>query len=535
MRRPSPLVITGSVLACIACAAPGAAPQRSGPDLVVMVVVDQLRGDLIHRYAPAFEGGFARLLREGRVYSNASHLHASTSTAIGHATLSTGVAPSRHGIVGNDFWDLEAAGEPSLRYSMDDPLSPILGFPGQAGRSPANMRRGGLADWMVADDAETVVLSVSRKDRGAIPLAGKVRGHVYWLEAGGTAFVTSEYYRDRYPSWVARFNADRMPAILGDSIWGRLTPDAMVRLARRDSVPYEGDGVHVTFPHLREEEAGGDTPAHRYGWAGETPAPDRAVLELAKVGIRELGLGSRPEGPDFLAISFSQTDYIGHSYGPLSQEQLSNLIHLDGLLAELWAFLDQEIGEGRWIMGLSADHGVMTAPEWLVEESGGPERRITREEVAAMRRVADEAAALGGDPDQVADRVARAVEALPWIERAFTPRDLETPQPDSIRELFVRSHSSGRSWGPLGRYGVYVQQKPEILYRTSSRGSSHGSPYWHDRHVPFILYGGGIEAGVFAEPARTFDLAPTLGRLSGVTLPEDLDGRPLVGGPGGSP
>lgn len=522
-----PLVLCG-------CAEPSAAPGDDVPALVVMVVVDQLRADLLDRYAPALSGGFARLAREARQYTGASHRHASTSTAVGHATLSTGVAPRRHGLVGNDFRILTEDGRLPSVYSVEDTLSPIVGFPELEGRSPANLLRGGLADWMVAADSGTRIVSISRKDRGAIPLAGRVPGHVYWIHASAGQFVTSTYYRDHYPDWVGTFNRERMPIILGDSLWIRLTPDSLAELARRDSVTYEGDGVNVTFPHRRDREGTGTTPEARNEWAGDTPAPDRAVLELAREAMRELELGHRADGPDYLALSFSQADYIGHDYGPMSQEQLSNLVHLDLLLDELLTLLDEEVGPGRWVLGLSADHGVMTAPEWLAEE-GASGWRLTAEQRREMSQVAAAAAEGATSRDEMQARVAAAVEALPWVERVHGPTEVAGEPTDTMAALFGLSHREDRFWGTLGRYGLYVQLIPGVLNRSEPRGTGHGSPYWHDRHVPFILYGGGIGPGRSEAPVYTYDLAPTLAAMSGIPVPADLDGRSVLSGGGGNP
>lgn len=516
------------------CSGPVVDPTSDSPALVVMVVVDQLRADLLERYAPALSGGFGRLATEARQYNGASHRHASTSTAVGHTTLSTGVAPNRHGVVGNDYRVWTEDGRFLSVYSVEDTLSPIVGFPDLEGRSPANLLRGGLADWMVAADSGTRVVALSRKDRGAIPLAGRARGHVYWIHTSAGQFVTSTYYRDGYPTWVSAFNRDRMPVLMADSVWTRATPDSLTGLARRDSVDYEGDGVHVAFPHQRSREATDGTREAHNEWAGETPAPDRAVLELARVALRELNLGRRAEGPDYLALSFSQTDYVGHDYGPMSQEQLSNLVHLDRVLAELLTLLDDQVGEGRWVLGLSADHGIMTAPEFLAEE-GAPGWRLTLQERREITRVADAAAESATSREDLQEKVAAAVEALPWVERVYRPGEVTGQPADTMAALFGLSHSDSRSWGTLARYGLYVQYVPGVLNRSEPRGTGHGSPYWHDRHVPFILYGPGIVPGVFDEPVYTYDLAPTLAAISGIPVPADLDGRSVLTPGGGNP
>ncbi|MDT8342311.1 MAG: alkaline phosphatase family protein [Longimicrobiales bacterium] len=549
--RPAVLVTLAALLVPWACAPADREAVAERPALVVMVVVDQLRADLLERYAPALDGGFARLNRESLHFTSASHRHASTSTAVGHATLSTGASPGRHGIVGNTFRAAltEGPGAPEgwsdEVYGVSDPEAPILGFPEASGRSPRNLLAPGLADWMRAADPETRVVSVSRKDRGAIPLAGHVRGEVYWIQDTAGRFVTSSYYRDAYPDWVEAFNRERMPRIMGDSVWARVTPDGHLGLARRDSATYEGDGVHVVFPHRRAEEASGAPPRAQYVWAAETPAGDRAVLDFARAAMAATELGRRPGGTDLLALSFSQTDYVGHAYGPGSQEQLSNLVHLDGLLAELFTMLDEQVGPGRWVLGLSADHGVMTAPEWLTE-TGTPAERLSRDEVRQTRRVAADAAVAAASPREVPDRVARAVSALPWVERVLVPADLAAAAAgdaagagpligDTIADLFRRSYHPQRSWGVLARYGVYVQFRRDVLFRDEPRGTTHGSPWWHDRHVPLMVMGPGVPPGASAEAAYTTDLAPTLAALAGIPFPEEVEGRTLVGGSGETP
>jgi predicted AlkP superfamily pyrophosphatase or phosphodiesterase len=505
------------------------------PAMVVLVSVDQLRADLLDEYAPAFSHGFVRLAQEGAVFTGASHRHATTSTAVGHTTLSTGVVPTRHGIVANDWWERTGDGSMVSVYSVEDTLSPIVGFPGAEGRSPRNIYVDGLADWILATDPGARVVSISKKDRAAIPMAGHTRGHVYWIQEEAGAFVTSTYYRDANPGWLDRFNAERMPEILGSPNWERATPDSLVGLARRDAYAYEGDGEHTAFPHLRSEEREGELTEAQYRWTARTPAPDRALLELAKVALDELQLGRREGGLDYLALSFSQTDYIGHDYGPMSQEQLDNLQHLDHLLGELMEVLDQTVGEGRWVMGLSADHGVRTIPEWAAEQ-GEDSRRLSREEIRRLREVADEAAdAAMREGIDVQESVAAAVEEIPWVQEVFLPREVVGEPADSFAALFGRSFSETRHTGSLARYELYLQLESGVLLRSDRQGTSHGSPYWHDRHVPFILFGGGLEATVSGEPVFTYQMAPTLAHLAGVPVPAELDGEPVRIRSGGSP
>ncbi|MEJ2206990.1 MAG: alkaline phosphatase family protein, partial [Gemmatimonadota bacterium] len=216
-------------------------------------------------------------------------------------------------------------------YSMADSESPITGIEVLEGRSPKNLLRDGLADWVFAQNPDARVVSLSGKDRAAITMAGRSRGEVYWIAIERLGFVTSTYYRDDYPEWVRRFNDDVMPELVSDSVWENVVPEEERHLARPDSADYEGDGVHTTLPHMPQSE----DVWEREAWTLNRPTDDKAVSLLAQEAIRQLDLGQRGE-QDYLALSFSATDHVGHAYGPLGQEQLDNLVRLDRELGALF-------------------------------------------------------------------------------------------------------------------------------------------------------------------------------------------------------
>jgi len=520
------VAIVPAVLA--ACSDGGREPEA--PALVVIVTVDQLRGDLLERYQPALEGGFARIMSEGLVYTGASHNHSSTFTAVGHTTLGTGLYPVNHGIIENSWYERMTDGSLRAVYAVEDSLSPILGYPTAGGRSPANIRADGFGDWVIAADTAARVLSISTKDRGAIPMAGQSRTHeVYWWMPQDGRYVTSEYYTDDYPNWVQRFNRERIPQLMADTIWANPVPEAQQSLARRDDAPYESDGEHVTFPHLRSVEAGRSAAAGNL-WRRSTPFIDRATLEMALDGMRELQLGQRG-ATDYLSVSFSATDYVGHSYGPLSQEQLANLDHLDGLLAELLTALDAQVGEENWTLALSADHGVLTTPEYLVE-LGEPGYRTSGEDGALLDSVVAAAAAAaeaeGLEGLELRRRVAEAAETVFFVEDVMVPEDelLQGEPADSFVALFQKSYTPGRMQG-IPEYDLPMRTTEGSLISPYSLGSSHGSPYWYDRWVPIVFMGSGVRAGRSSEAVYTVDVAPTLAALAGLTAPSGLDGRVL--------
>lgn len=499
------------------------------PRLVVFVVVDQLRGDLLERYDSLFTGGFRRLMDGGYRFRAATHLHAKTATAVGHATLSTGTFPFRHGIVGNEWLERTANGWRSV-YSMEDTLTHILGFPVLEGRSPRNLLRDGLADWILGADTGAIVVSVSRKDRAAIGLAGKARGHVYWLVESEGQFATSSFYTRAYPSWVERINRMEMPLVFGDSVWRQTMPTEFMDATRPDTSEFEGDGVHTAFPHhFYQEVRDPDRPGALNRWASGKMHPDAAVGLFASEAVRSLGLGADLT-TDFLGVSFSQVDAIGEAYGPLSREQGQNLFHLDQVLGELMEVLDETVGEGRWVMALSGDHGVIDIPEHRAE-SGEAGRRATRDEFAELRNVFQTWAGEDGDPQARADALADAVEALPYVADAMTVLELTTPPPsDSFSVLMRNSYHPDRwtgGWGSEGS-GVVFRFIEGYYPSTGRRGTGHGSPYYYDRHVPLMFFGGTVEAGVSDEPVNTVDIAPTLARLAGIEFPSDLDGQPLL-------
>ena len=497
---------------------------QATPRLVVLVVVDQLRGDMLAAYSDVFTGGLKRLLDEGYRFTRTTHDHAVTSTAPGHATLATGLHASRHGIVANEWYEIEDDRLVPI-YSVEDSLNPILGHAGYPGRSPAKLARGGLPDWIRAFDDDARVVSISRKDVAAILMAGTAEGEVYWLLRESGTFATSRFYETRYPGWVVRFNEKILPEIYADTVWESQVPDRFLHLTRPDTSDFEGRPGQSFFPHT---VPAGLRPAGERGlmnWRYETPLPDKAVLHMAMEAIDARRLGQRDE-VDYLALGLSQTDAVGHAYGPRSREQLDNLIRLDRLVGEFIDFLDREVGEGNWVMAFSSDHGVSDVPELLDE----PVRRLDDDDVRGVLETAREAlVANRGSPD-VRRRLAEALEPLGSIRRVLGVDELED-RADSIAVFFGNSRAPGRLLNELARLGVYIQWEPHVLvapsWVTRRVGTDHRSPYHFDRWVPLIFYGAGVEAGRSDERAATVDVAPTLAALAGIPAPEDLDGRVL--------
>jgi predicted AlkP superfamily pyrophosphatase or phosphodiesterase len=335
------LVFTASV-ACAATPAPAPVPpDQVKPALVMLVVVDQLRATLLDRYDDLFTGGFRRLRDQGYSYVNASQAHANTETAVGHATLSTGVYPSRHGIVANAWYE-KGDNQWVIVENIDDPTVKIVGFEQGHGYSPVQLKRSGLAEWVTAADRKSIVASVSGKNRGAIqPAAHSRNGYVYWFDPAAGRYVTSTYYRNADPDWVARFNTTTLQAHLADTVWNFLAPASAMPRSNPDTSGIEGNGTSTFFPHRFSVEG---NPAAFWSWWVGTPLQDVATLQLARAAVTELKLGS-DASPDFLNVSLSATDYVGHGYGPLSREQMDNLLRLDRELGQFFDFLDSTVGK----------------------------------------------------------------------------------------------------------------------------------------------------------------------------------------------
>lgn len=497
---------------------PPAAASAARPSLVVLVVIDQLAAPLLQRYNDLYKGGFRRLLDQGRVYMNASHNHAATVTAPGHAALSTGVHPSRNGIVGNAWY--EKTGQRWVPLSnVGDASVKIVGYPELPGVSPRNLVRPGLGDWVIAANPRSQVASVSGKDRGAILPATRAKGQVYWFEGAVGQFVTSTYYRNEYPAWARDFNLSRVPAFRADSVWRLQVPPSLFGRAKPDTVDAESDGTHTFFPHAASAEA---PPERFWEWFESTPMSDVATLEFAKTMVSSLGLG-RDDAPDYLNVSLSATDIVGHIYGPSSREQLDNLLRLDAGLGNFFDYLDTTVGRGKWAVALTADHGVVEMPEDLIAR-GEYGHRLTESERVALADIRARADSAGATPAARAAAVA-TLKRLDFVADAWTNEQLMAATRDSFALLTRRSIYPGRAGSEFARIGIEVRNKAGFL--ALPRGSSHGAPYWYDRNVPMIFMGPGIAPGRDAAFVYSVDMAPTLARLMGVPFPADLDGKPI--------
>lgn len=488
------------------------------PSLVVLITIDQLRGDYLDRFGPQLHGGLARLARGGAWFTNAHQDHAITETAPGHATLLAGRFPRSTGIMAN-------------RIGVDDDAAPLLGAPGASGASPRRFQGTTLVDWLRAKESGSRTLSVSMKDRGAILPVGRSRADVYWYYPDGR-FTTSRYYRDALPELVDRFNARRLPQSFAGKSWTPLLPDSAYK--EPDSVSVEMSGVNFTFPHRIPDDSAAAASAIRI-----TPWMDEITLAFALDGLSALSLGDTPR-TDVLAISLSATDLIGHGFGPDSKEMHDNILRLDHSLGVFLDSLFKLRDASHVAIVLTGDHGVGTIPELAARSVKPTPVRVDALALATRLRGLVAAARIDSSLvylDQqivLADRNAlkNRRASLDSVLAAFALQTRTLPgvsRVDRFQDL-LRGDTIN---DPITRRWVHqfpAQSNVELVITLTPFSifggivATHGSPYDYDTHVPLIFYGPWFQAGKYSEFVRTVDLAPTLAEIAGVKPGERIDG-----------
>lgn len=507
--------------------------QPAPPRLVVFLSVDQGRAEYLERFRPALEGGLLFLLERGVVFSETHHAHAYTVTAPGHASLSTGRFPSRSGIVGNDWYEREEERGVYCVEDRDSPVLPVVGQEGRRpeslGRSPKRLRADGLGDWMKGRFRGSKVYSIAGKDRSAVLMGGKKPDSAFWFDGETGQWVTSRYYEKEYPDWVREFQKRRLAA----AYFGRTWEPLPVAEAILSSMKIEPTGAGTKDSGIPKVIGRGtlSEDAGFYHSLFETPFLESYLLAFAETLVREEELGA-DEATDLLALGFSSIDSVGHDYGPNSRELLDAVLRLDRELGAFLRFLDRTIGLGHVAVALSADHGVAPLPEYQARH-GLPGRRMAPSEAACIARAGKREwfeaplffdtkalAKEGIEYEEAEARVAKEIAACPGVVRVWTRRALENARSGALDDpmllAFARSSYPGRS------PDLFVQFEEGLI--DENDGTTHGSPYPYDSHVPGIVVWPGIRARIVDDVIATVDLPVTIASLLGVKAPADVDG-----------
>lgn len=515
------------------------------PRLVVGIVVDQLRTDYIYRYWHNFgEGGFKRLVNEGAFLRDAHFNYMPTYTGPGHASIYTGATPAHHGIVGNDMY-VRATGA-NLYCAQDDAVQGVGGEGNVGQRSPRNMLSTSIADEMERRfGGLSKTIGISWKDRGAILPIGRTGDAAYWFAAGTNGhFISSTWYMQELPKWLQDFNAQGHAQKLLRSNWDLLLPRERYQQVLPDDNPYEiplPGAASATLPQDLQalyEAGGGQT-----GLLGYLPGSNTMLTDLAIAAMEGEDMGT-DDIPDLLAVSYSAPDILGHRMGPRALEVEDMYLRLDLELARLFKALDERAGKGRYVVFLTADHGAVDVPEYLKDLRGSAgyadlqaiRNRLDSALVArfgqgkwVMHEINEQfflndalIATSKLDPATVQRAAAEVLRREPIVAEVFTATDLVGADHAGL----IRSHVQ-RGFMAHRSGDVCVVLRPGHFdpgTYANKRGTTHGSPWNYDTHVPIIFMGTGIRKGEVLRRTHITDIAPTIAAIVGTSLPDAATG-----------
>jgi predicted AlkP superfamily pyrophosphatase or phosphodiesterase len=513
----------------------------SKPKLVVGIVVDQMRYDYIYRYWDKFSNdGFKRLVNEGFFCRNTNYNYVPTYTGPGHASIYTGTTPAVHGIIANDWYDKITGKD---MYCAEDKNVIGVGTTASEGkRSPVNMLTTTITDELrISSNMKSKVIGIALKDRSAILPAGHTANGAYWYDGSIGNFITSSYYMKELPIWVQDFNKKELAKKYLSEPWNTMLPIEQYTESLPDDNKYEtlGKGeAKPVFPHNLPElmiNNGG------LNMIRTTPFGNSLTKDFAIETIRSENMG-KSNATDFLAVSFSSPDFIGHAYGPNSVEQEDDYIRLDKDLAELLKFLDTEIGKDNVLVFLTADHAAPEVPAYLTDlkiPSGYVNENkmidslkkylnktygdslvlsFTNQQVFLNHKVIDTKKLV---LQQVQEDAATFLQTMPSVSEVLTAATLNNSQfTEGSRYLMQKGFNAKRSGDVLVNYlPGYINYMPT--------GTTHGSPYSYDTHVPLLFYGWNIKQGSSAEQVYIPDLAATLAMMLNIQFPNGCTGKPI--------
>lgn len=512
------------------------------PKLVVGIVVDQMRYDYLTRFWDQYgEGGFKRLVNDGFNCKNHHFNYAPTSTGPGHASVYTGSTPSMHGIIGNNWFDKELGADV---YCAGDDSYISVGTTSDAGQmSPHRMLTTTITDQLrLHTQKRGKVIGVALKDRGAVLPAGHSANAAYWFEGGETGnWITSSYYMDELPQWVSDFNASEVVEAYKKP-WSTLKPIETYVESGLDVNKYEGKFKGETnsgFPHnlpaLWDENG-------KFGLLRSTPYGNSITADFALAALEGEDLGTDAI-TDFLAVSFSSTDYVGHFFGVNSKEIQDTYVRLDRDLARFFSTLDEKVGEGEYTVFLTADHAAIHVPTYL-KDSKMPAGYL---DLKGMKSTFNEFLQYKYGTTDVVKDISNYQLFLDHKILANLDIDIEDAQEAIAKEFLSydgisQVYTAHQMWKNEYIEGIpYILQNgynqkrsgdvllvPNVGYISYSRtGSTHGSPQIYDTHVPLLLYGKGIKQGSTVGRTEIPDIAPTIAALLGIAFPSGTTGQPI--------
>jgi hypothetical protein len=528
--------------------------QPGGPKLLLLVVFDQMRGDYLQRWYDLYSpDGFRKLTSEGTWFTNCHYPYSMTVTGAGHATLGTGCTPSQHGIIENDWFDrnegrMVYCASLGMRYATVPPTTRrSLTYVG--GGSPERLLVPTVGEVVKsATHQRGKVIGISLKDRGAILPTGRGADICYWFDDNGGNFVTSEYYADRLPRYMTRFNTLKLANRWFDQPWTRFRSDLdYVTYSGPDDVQGEGPGIMQgrTFPHSMN---GGDrtTTQRFYDAVYTSPYGNELTWAAARMLIDNEKLG-QGDATDYLVISYSSNDAIGHVWGPDSQEVLDVTLRSDLIVAEMIRFLDTKLGRDRYLMVMSADHGICQLPEVARKEGKDAGRINAGQEVADLEKYLSSQYGLHGkwieappgagiylrystlrnaekSRMEIENAVAGWLKRRPYVEAVYTRSQLLSGGSlDSIGQAVRASFHPSRSGD------VFPVLKPNYFLSKYLFGVMHGSPHDYDTHVPLVVFGAGVNSAkrdeLISPQAAAVILADSIGQRlvnSQVKVPDEL-------------
>lgn len=508
------------------------------PKLVVQIVIDQLRGDLINLYHEEFgANGFNYLLSHGLDFHNTHHPHANTVTCVGHATIATGSYPALHGIVHNHWYDRKTSLSP---YCVSDPQSPILPTSRSkkqlTGRSPKYLAASTLSDELVLAQAGRA-FAVSLKDRAAITLAGHA-GKAFWFDKLNGGFVTSRHYYSTYPQWVKDWNNHYQPK---DLTWSLNRPAKDYHFTNAPRFTNRFPGFGKTFPH----SLGLPNSKQYYKYLSMSPFADELTADFAIDLLAQERLGKNKNKTDYLAISFSAVDGIGHQFGPNSLESEDNLLHLDRTLAKLLEAIDQQIGLANSLIILTADHGITDSPSYLANHQMAKPpslefskiRTIIQDRLATRFNLPAQTLEAFIPPYIYLNHQLIAEHRLPLSLVKGDLAEILEKQSSIYKVYRMPATKASLDWigskvskmAYPGRSGdlYLVPLAHEAIDSNTRQRVSHGTPWSYDSYVPLLFVNPKFKAMRIFRPVNTTDIAATLAALLMIKPPSATVGQPL--------